>query len=105
PVVLRRARTRHPKRYLQGPRLAEERRLAPDDLVFEFFLNVLRLAEGFHPEEFEARTALGWATVAPTVEQAVADGLLEQGRFGFRPSQLGWRFHNDLQARFLPETA
>jgi hypothetical protein len=29
--------------------------------------------------------------------------LLEACKGGYRPSELGWRFSNDLQALFLPE--
>jgi hypothetical protein len=36
------------------------------------------------------------------VEAAVARGLLEQSGAKYRPSSLGWRFVNDIQALFLP---
>jgi hypothetical protein len=36
------------------------------------------------------------------VEQAVADGLLSDVDGMWRPTDRGFRFLNDLQARFLP---
>lgn len=103
--VRRRTRARQPKRYLAGPRLAGEHYLTASDLVFEYFLNALRLVDGFRREEFEARTGLSWDTVEVRVATAQRDGLLEFAEGRWRPSPLGWRFHNDLQARFLPAEA
>ncbi|KAA9131275.1 radical SAM family heme chaperone HemW [Marinihelvus fidelis] len=100
--ILRLAKSRHPKRYLAGDRLAETREIDVEERVFEFFLNGLRLRDGFARDAFEARTGLGWETVADRVGQAVERGLLEPGGAGYAPSALGWRFVNDLQALFLP---
>jgi len=100
--VVRMAKQRHPKRYLAGEFLAEERLLAPADLVFEFFLNNLRLPDGFRREDFERGTGLDWTLARPGIQAALEQGLLEPGDGGFRPTALGWRFGNDLQALFLP---
>src|SRR5579871_2323175 len=78
-------------------------------LPFEFMLNALRLHEGFSSADFEARTGLPFATVRPTLEQAAERGLVEAGQTSgredsdsrWRPSELGRRFLNDLQAQFL----
>jgi oxygen-independent coproporphyrinogen-3 oxidase len=103
--VLRQAKVRHPRRYLAGERLAVQQAVAAGDLVFEYFLNALRLREGPRQADFEARTGLAWAALAPRLDDAVARGLLEPVAGGVRPSALGWRFVNDLQALFLPGTA
>jgi oxygen-independent coproporphyrinogen-3 oxidase len=100
--VRRMSKQRHPKRYLEGQFLAEERSPLPPDLVFEFFLNALRLRDGFTPDDFRARTGLPWDSARNGVEAALARGLLEPCAGGFRASELGWRFGNDLQALFLP---
>jgi len=100
--VRRMVRVRHPKRYLRGERVAEDREVDVRDLPFEYFLNLLRLRGGFAPGHFETRTGLVWETVAPRVEEAIAKGLLETCGPGYRPTELGWRFGNDLQALFLP---
>ena len=79
--------------------------LEPSDKVFEFALNRLRLLDGFTEQDFTARTGLEFQAVADTVKGAERDGLLNrtEGGEGWRPSALGLRFLNDLQARFLPE--
>ena len=77
--------------------------LAPADAAFEYMLNVLRLADGFAEAEFEARTGLGFSMLAAPMALARARGLLEPAGTGrWRPSALGRRFQNDLQALFLP---
>jgi putative oxygen-independent coproporphyrinogen III oxidase len=77
------------------------RSVAPRDLPFEFMLNALRLNEGFSDECFEARTGLPLDTVRDKLEDAKRQGLLEVRQRGWRPTSLGRRFLNDLQAAFL----
>ncbi len=104
--VKRYAKHRHPKQYLQGLNngdwLAECRILDEDDLVFEFFLNHLRLKQGFSMDDFTARTGLDWGRVASTVQQAVDKGLLEVRGKRVVSTGLGWKFVNDIQQMFLP---
>ncbi len=69
---------------------------------FEYLLNALRLPEGFERAEFEARTAVGLGVIDAELAEAVRRGLLEERAGGFRPTPLGLRFLNDLQALFLP---
>ncbi len=104
--VRRFSKHRHPKRYLKGLEngdwLAESRFLNAKELVFEFFLNQLRLRQGVFIDDFSPRTGLPWQRVESRVQQAVDKGLLEicQGRV--RSTELGWRFMNDIQQMFLP---
>jgi oxygen-independent coproporphyrinogen-3 oxidase len=82
--------------------VGERRRVAPEALAFEFMLNALRLKEGFRSAEFEAHTGLAFTGVRPRIERARERGLLElAGAASWRPSELGWRFLNDLQGEFL----
>ena len=74
------------------------------DLVFEFMLNVLRLTEGFNETLFEARTGLPASTLSGRAAGAIRRGLLERTSSGdWRPTALGRRFLDDLQAEFLPQ--
>lgn len=102
-TIVRQVKVRHPTRYLAGKRMAQQKNIEPADRIFEFFLNALRLRDGISRQEFEQRTALSWLEVADVLESSCADGLLESVGGGVRPTALGWRFVNDLQARFLPE--
>jgi oxygen-independent coproporphyrinogen-3 oxidase len=100
--VRRWAQPRHPRSYGTREADIERRLLEPAELVFEFFLNRLRLREGFAPEDFELRTGLPWAAASRRVATAVEQGLLEADGHHFRTTELGWRFVNDIQALFLP---
>ena len=104
--VQRFAKHRHPKRYLQGLQSgdwrAETRVLSDEELVFEFFLNQLRLKDGVTITDFSARTGLHWNVVVSRVKKAVDKGLLEIRDGRVCPTELGWRFVNDIQQIFLP---
>jgi putative oxygen-independent coproporphyrinogen III oxidase len=104
--VRRYAKHRHPRQYMQGldngDWLAQSRILDEEDLVFEFFLNNLRLKQGFSMDDFSARTGLRWSTVESRVQQAVDKGLLEVWGTRVVTTGLGWKFVNDIQQMFLP---
>jgi putative oxygen-independent coproporphyrinogen III oxidase len=104
--VRRYAKQRHPRRYMQAVTskswLAEERELSQKELVFEFFLNQLRLKQGVFIDDFSARTGLPWHVVESRVQQAINKGLLEVSQSHLRATGLGWRFVNDIQQMFLP---
>jgi oxygen-independent coproporphyrinogen-3 oxidase len=71
--------------------------------LFEFMLNGLRLPAGFDESLFEARTGLSAGALSDRAAGAVRRGLLERSNGGhWRPTGLGARFLNDLQAEFLP---
>ena len=98
-TVRRYARPRHPRDYLADPVApGSERRLSPEELPIEFFLNALRLSEGVPAALFEARTGLPLAVVADRLAEARARGLLAPDPERLRPTPLGQRFLNDLLA-------
>jgi len=104
--VQRYAKHRHPKRYLQGldggDWRAETRILNAEELIFEFFLNQLRLKQGVTITDFSVRTGLPWSVVESRIQNAVGKGLLEARQELISPTELGWRFVNDIQQMFLP---
>jgi putative oxygen-independent coproporphyrinogen III oxidase len=106
--IEREQRWRHPVRYRQAVAAGEpvevRRRLSPADLRFEFMLNALRLTEGLPAALFTAHTGLGMDTFGKTLARAADDGLLDPDPTRIRATELGRRFLNDLQQRFLPDT-
>ncbi|MEJ2515752.1 MAG: radical SAM family heme chaperone HemW [Gammaproteobacteria bacterium] len=101
--VLRRCKKRRPAAYLASrDRLENETESTGADLAFEFMLNALRLSEGFETSLFVARTGLDPVRLGPALEAGSASGLLESVGSGWRPTDRGRRFLNDLQALFLP---
>jgi oxygen-independent coproporphyrinogen-3 oxidase len=104
--VLRTTRHKQPRTYLEAAsavgRLQEIREVEEADLPFEFMLNALRLREGFDLAAFEATTGIPEEVIERPLDVARARGLIEvTGGGRWRPSDLGWRFLNDLQALFL----
>lgn len=105
--VLRQMRWKHPAAYLKnaaaGTPLQEESEVGGADLPFEFLMNALRLAEGFPPGLFEARTARPIAAVLAELRAAQADGLLVVEPQRIAPTLRGRRFLNVLLQRFLAD--
>ena len=100
-------RWKHPNAYLENVRAGspvhEENEVPASQLPFEFLMNALRLADGFHPALFEARTAQPLATILPRVRAAVAEDLLEVSAERIAPTLKGRRFLNVLLERFLDD--
>jgi oxygen-independent coproporphyrinogen-3 oxidase len=101
-AVVRWSRPRHPRASLSGAPVTDRRPVAPDERVFEFFLNRLRLQEGFTASDFMGSTGLPWEQAAERVNSAIGRGLLAENQGRYRPTALGWRFVNDIQSIFLP---
>jgi oxygen-independent coproporphyrinogen-3 oxidase len=77
--------------------------IAATDLPFEFMLNALRLNDGFSSDCYHARTGLDLGSLGQKLLRAHTQGLLQLAASGWRPTELGLRFLNDLQASFLSE--
>ena len=103
--VLRQMRWKHPKAYLDNSRsgqpVQDETQVELASLPFEFMMNALRLADGFPPALFEARTAQPLSNILPKIRAAEAEGLLEVGPERIAPTLKGRRFLNVLLERFL----
>ena len=105
--VFRQVRWKQPKHYLEqvgrGLPLQEETTVTRDDIGFEFMLNALRLSEGVTAPSFAERTGYPLTLVRRGLEAAEARGLIERDPASIRPTELGRRFLNDLQALFLAD--
>ena len=107
--VLRYRKVANPLQYMQTMEAGEHGAEAevPDEpgILFEFMLNALRLVDGFSETQFEQRTGLPVERLEAEAETALDRGLIERGSDGaWRPTALGRRFLNDLQAEFLRES-
>ena len=99
--IVREARRRGPRDYLQGEFLQERRAVAAGDLPFEFMMNALRLTEGFPIRLFEERTGLPLAVAAEAIDQARRQGLLAVDDLRVAPTSRGQRCLNELLQLFL----
>jgi len=105
--VLRQMRWKHPNAYLEnlraGSPVQDANEVAAGQLPFEFLMNALRLAAGFQPALFEARTAQPVSRILPQLRAAAADGLVDIGPERIFPTVRGRRYLNVLLERFLDE--
>jgi oxygen-independent coproporphyrinogen-3 oxidase len=107
--VLRYRKVANPLQYMQameaGEHGAEAEVPDEDGVLFEFMLNALRLVDGFSETHFETCTGIPAARLEDEAGAALARGLIERSSEGqWRPTDLGRRFLNDLQAEFLRES-
>jgi oxygen-independent coproporphyrinogen-3 oxidase len=104
-TIIRTEKPRSPREYLQGGGTvgARRRSVAAAELPFEFMLNALRLQEGFALAGFEQATGLLATAILPKIAGLVSRGLMLESGGRYRPTELGFRFLNELQAGFLPE--
>ena len=105
--IVRQVRHKQPKHYLEavgrGTPLVEDAIVAREDVGFEFMLNALRLTDGVPAALFAERTGYPLTLVQRELAKAEALGLIERDPARIRPTELGRRFLNDLQALFLRE--
>ncbi|MCP3999858.1 MAG: radical SAM family heme chaperone HemW [Gammaproteobacteria bacterium] len=105
----REVRVAHPRQYQQQMQMkagATTRIAISDaDAQFEFMMNRLRLSEGFSRQDYESATGLAASSLNSGLEQAFGRSLLEELDDGrICPTALGWRFLDDLQGIFLPNS-
>ena len=104
--ILRTAKPRHPNQYLSnelGSSFINTKSVAESEIAFEYFLNRLRLYEGFSLDEFSRLTGLSHADIQPYLDKAVTNQWLIQDKQQLKTTELGQRFMNDLQALFLAD--
>jgi putative oxygen-independent coproporphyrinogen III oxidase len=106
--IVRTVKPKQPREYLEQIRAAadivavgESELVQAADLPFEYMLNALRLNQGFSVRDYEKRTGLPLDDLRDKLSAAQLRGLVTAAPHGWRPTELGLRFLNDLQAGFL----
>jgi putative oxygen-independent coproporphyrinogen III oxidase len=103
--ILRTTKPKQPREYQdrirQAQVIGDAAYVAETELPFEFMLNALRLNDGFTRDGYETRTGLALQLLDEKLVRARRRGLIEESPSGWRPTELGLRFLNDLQASFL----
>jgi len=109
--VIRQVRRRNPDAWLaeaprrDGSHIAQNAEIPYHEFPFEFMLNVLRLREGVPASFYFERTGQSWTTIAETIKQLRARGLLINDPLRIQTTPLGWEFLNDVQAAFLEDNS
>ncbi|VAW59073.1 Radical SAM family enzyme, similar to coproporphyrinogen III oxidase, oxygen-independent, clustered with nucleoside-triphosphatase RdgB [hydrothermal vent metagenome] len=92
---------RQPAAYMQNiNKTSGSEILQPEQIVFEFMLNALRLKQGFDIQIFEQHSGLKVDTISGRCEQAIKDGMLLKQNNRYYASEQGYLFLNDLINRF-----
>lgn len=104
--VLRTRKKKQPSHYLEslqsgGSFTAASAAISPNDMALEYLLNVLRLHEGFSPEQFQAGTGLGFEAIEKQVDSLQHRALLSRTGNIIRPSEKGRQFLNSVLEEFL----
>ena len=102
--VIRKQRSRLPKDYMatiadNKPPLQQV--IPGDQLPVEFMLNALRLRGGVNEQLYRARTGLDATDIAGIRSELVSEGLLSDAPDRLAVTPLGFRFLNDVVARFM----
>lgn len=84
-----------------APKMVGWQKIASDELVSEFMLNVLRLHGGVEWSLFEARTGLSYDDIDVQVKKLIAQGLLIDSTEHLQPTALGQRYLNQILREFL----
>lgn len=105
-LIHRSSKSRQPKRYMESASHGAQQRqvLTPEDTVFEFMLNALRLHEGFSLSLFRERTGISVDEISSHLESAVEQELLKIDESHLSTTHLGRRFLNDLIMLFIPDS-
>ncbi|HAV1440761.1 TPA: radical SAM family heme chaperone HemW [Enterobacter hormaechei subsp. xiangfangensis] len=101
--ILRTAKTRHPRGYMEGRYLERQHDVEAVDKPFEFFMNRFRLLEAAPRAEFTRYTGLPESVIRPQIDEALAQGYLTECDVSWQITEHGKLFLNSLLELFLAE--
>ncbi|WP_386692411.1 Heme chaperone HemW [Lonepinella sp. MS14434] len=101
--ILRYSKTKHPKGYMRGEYLYEQKNVPEIDRSFEFFMNRFRLLEAVPKIEFEQFTGLPQSAVQKQIDFAIKQGYVQETHEHWQITQHGKLFLNELLELFLPD--
>lgn len=99
--ILRYAKTKHPKGYMQGNYLHSQSAVSAAERPFEFFMNRFRLLEPVAKQDFTQLTGLNINQVAEQMNWATQQGYLTETDRTWQVTEHGKLFLNELLQRFL----
>lgn len=105
--IRRSMQVKHPREYLAATSKSDSEVshvLSASETAFEFFLNSLRLTDGFDTGLFQSRCGLPISFVEKPLQLAESKGLIDWGVDRIQPTETGLRYLNDLTGMFLPDS-
>jgi len=101
--ILRTAKTRHPRGYMQGTYRDRQHEVETADKPFEFFMNRFRLLEPAPRAEFSRYTGLDESVIRPQIARALALNYITESAEAWQITEHGKLFLNSLLELFLAE--
>ena len=101
--IIRYSKTKHPKGYLRGEYLYEQKNVPENDRAFEFFMNRFRLLEAVPKREFEQFTGISISAVKKQIDFAVEQNYILETDSQWQITEHGKLFLNELLEIFLPD--
>lgn len=101
--ILRTAKTRHPRGYMQGTYRDRQHEVEAADKPFEFFMNRFRLLEPAPRADFTRYTGLDESAIRPQIERALALNYVTESADAWQITEHGKLFLNSLLELFLAE--
>ncbi|AJZ91162.1 radical SAM family heme chaperone HemW [Cedecea neteri] len=101
--IMRTAKTRHPRGYMEGKYLDRQHDVEREDKPFEFFMNRFRLLEAAPRSEFTLYTGLDEATIRPQLDEALAKNYMTETDEHWQITEHGKLFLNSLLELFLAD--
>ena len=101
--ILRTAKTRHPRGYMEGKYLDKQHDVEQADKPFEFFMNRFRLLEAAPRNEFSLYTGLDESVIRAQLDEAMAKDYLVETEEFWQITEHGKLFLNSLLEIFLAE--
>ncbi len=101
--IIRTAKTRHPRGYMQGNYLDKQHEVETADKPFEFFMNRFRLLEAAPRAEFTRYTGLKEESIRPQIDQALNLGYVVETPEEWQITEHGKLFLNSLLELFLAD--
>ncbi|MDX2163901.1 MAG: radical SAM family heme chaperone HemW [Gammaproteobacteria bacterium] len=99
--LTRTAKNKHPKTYLDKNFIASINLIEPNQIIFEFMLNALRVRKLITWELFAERTGLEPKSISDKLNTLADKNLMVIYKNGFELTPLGQRFLNDVLTVFL----
>ena len=101
--LIRCEKIKHPRGYLDltKPLRYRQWQIDTDELIFEFFLNTLRLRRPIAKQLFEQRTGLPRARADEALAASIATNLIESTAQEWRVSEKGYLFLNTILDQLL----
>ncbi|MDX1491046.1 MAG: radical SAM family heme chaperone HemW [Pseudohongiellaceae bacterium] len=105
--ILRTRKRTQPKHYLEAHNgqssqfTAQRSPINADEITLEFMLNVLRLAEGFTPQQYEQATRLSYSDIEKSIQTLQKRGFLCNLKGTVKPTAKGHQFLNSVLEEFI----